>query len=65
VAEKRIYNPKTGKYYKIRQRTTSKGKKGQIMGEWHPPKGTIVIKKHPKTGNISKIKIRKAIRKKR
>lgn len=32
MATKRIHNPKTGKYYKLRQRTTSKGKKGQIMG---------------------------------
>jgi len=31
MANKRIYNPKTGKYMQIRQRTTSKGKKGQIM----------------------------------
>lgn len=29
---KRIHNPKTGKYYKVRQRTTKKGKKGQITG---------------------------------
>ncbi len=30
--QKRIHNPSTGKYYAIRQRTTSKGKKGQISG---------------------------------
>ena len=35
---KRIYNEKTGRYYKIRERTTKKGKKGQIMGLWKPPK---------------------------
>lgn len=34
MAKKRIYNPKTGKYYAIRQRTTSNGKKGQIMGSY-------------------------------
>jgi hypothetical protein len=34
MAEKRIHNPKTGSYYKIRERTTKKGKKGQIMGRW-------------------------------
>jgi hypothetical protein len=32
MAQKRIHNPATGKYYAIRQRTTSKGKKGQISG---------------------------------
>ena len=34
MAKKRIYNPKTGTYYAIRQRTTKKGKKGQIIGKW-------------------------------
>ncbi|MFH1523026.1 MAG: hypothetical protein ABIE43_04395 [Patescibacteria group bacterium] len=32
MMKKRIHNPKTGKYYKIRQKTTSKGKRGQIKG---------------------------------
>jgi len=32
MAQKRIRNPSTGKYYAIRQRTTSKGKKGQTRG---------------------------------
>lgn len=32
MAQKRIHNPATGKYYSIRQRTTSTGKKGQISG---------------------------------
>ncbi len=31
---KRIYNPVTKKYYEIRQRTTSKGRAGQIKGLW-------------------------------
>ena len=32
MTKKRIHNPSTGKYYAIRQKTTSKGKRGQIMG---------------------------------
>ncbi len=32
MAQKRIHNPATGKYYAIRQRTTANGKKGQISG---------------------------------
>jgi len=36
MSKSRIHNPKTGKYYQIRQRTTSKGKKGQIMGGYSP-----------------------------
>lgn len=36
MPKKRIYNPKTKKYYSIRQKTTSKGKKGTIKGEWKP-----------------------------
>ena len=31
---KRIYNPATKKYYAIRQKTTSSGKKGQIIGAY-------------------------------
>lgn len=34
MATKRIYNPRTKAYYEIRQRTTKKGKKGQIKGRW-------------------------------
>jgi len=33
---KRIHNPTTRKYYKLRERTTSKGQKGQILGTWTP-----------------------------
>jgi len=36
--KRRIYNPKTKTYYVLRQRSTSKGKKGTIMGKWKPPK---------------------------
>ncbi len=36
--KKRIYNPVTGRYYTIRQRTTKFGRKGQIKGLWKPPK---------------------------
>jgi len=32
--KKRIYNPVTGKYYEVRQRTTKTGKAGQIKGLW-------------------------------
>jgi hypothetical protein len=32
MAQKRIHNPSTGKYYEIRQRTTENGQKGQIKG---------------------------------
>jgi len=32
--KKRIYNPVTGKYYAIRQKTTKYGKAGQIKGLW-------------------------------
>jgi len=32
MAIKRIYNPSTEKYYAIRQKNTSQGKKGQILG---------------------------------
>lgn len=34
---KRIRNPVTGTYFKIRQRTTSGGNKGTIIGKWSPP----------------------------
>ncbi len=34
IVKRRIYNPVTGKYYEVRQRTTSKGIKGQIKGLW-------------------------------
>jgi len=30
----RIYNPVTNSYYQIRQRTTSAGRKGSIIGKW-------------------------------
>ncbi len=36
ATKKRIHNKKTGTYYSIRQRTTKKGKKGQITGKWKP-----------------------------
>lgn len=37
MAAKRILNPVTGKYYKIRERNTSNGSKGQILGLWKSP----------------------------
>ncbi|MDG6249754.1 hypothetical protein [Methanocalculus sp.] len=33
-AKKRIYNPVTGKYYEVRQRSSKYGQKGQITGLW-------------------------------
>jgi hypothetical protein len=35
---KRIYNPVTGKYYEVRQRSSKYGKPGQIKGLWGPKK---------------------------
>jgi len=35
MAKERIHNPKTHSDSRIRQRTTKKGKKGQIMGKYH------------------------------
>ena len=37
-ARRRIRNPVTGKYYEVRQRSTSSGTKGQIKGLWKSPK---------------------------
>jgi hypothetical protein len=37
-APKRIYNPVTGTYYSVRQRSTSSGNKGSIKGKWKQPK---------------------------
>ncbi|ATZ61452.2 MAG: hypothetical protein BME93_05130 [Methanosarcinales archaeon Met12] len=36
--KKRIYNPVTGKYYALRQRTTETGERGEIRGLWQAPK---------------------------
>lgn len=38
IPTKRIWNPVTGSYYQIRQKTTSAGTKGTIIGKWSPPK---------------------------
>jgi hypothetical protein len=38
VKRKRIYNPVTKKYYELRQRTTKKGRAGQIKGLWKSKK---------------------------
>ncbi len=32
--KKRIYNPVTGKYYEVRQKSSKYGKPGQIKGLW-------------------------------
>ena len=39
MAKKRIYNPYTGKYYKIAERDGTVHRKGQIIGKWRPKKG--------------------------
>jgi hypothetical protein len=36
--KKRIYNPVTGKYYEVRQRSSKHGKPGQIKGLWSSKK---------------------------
>lgn len=33
---KRISNPVTGTYYRLRIRTTPAGRRGTIMGKWRP-----------------------------
>jgi hypothetical protein len=38
TAKKRIYNPTTGKYYEIRQRSSVYGEPGQIKGLWSSKK---------------------------
>ncbi|MDP2797317.1 MAG: hypothetical protein Q8N94_07390 [Methanoregula sp.] len=38
TAKKRIYNPVTGKYYELREKTSKGGIAGQIMGLWSPKK---------------------------
>jgi hypothetical protein len=36
MATEKIVSPRTHKAYRIRQRTTKNGNKGQIMGSWSP-----------------------------
>ncbi len=38
MPKKRIYNPRTKKYYRIAQRSGKKHRKGQIMGKWKAKK---------------------------
>jgi hypothetical protein len=40
MAEKRIRNATTKKYYKIRERNTQYGDKGEIKGLWKAKDGT-------------------------
>jgi hypothetical protein len=35
---KRIYNPVTGSYYELRERTSKTGRRGQIKGSWSSKK---------------------------
>ena len=41
---KGIYNPVTGKYYEVRQKSSKYGKPGQIKGLWGPEKKEMKIK---------------------
>ena len=50
---KRIHNPKTGKYYSVRQRTTSKGRKGQIIGSYKSRAASTI--KHSAGGALKKL----------
>lgn len=59
TTKKRIYNPKTKTFYRIRQKTTQRGQKGQIKGVWKPPR---TIKSYHISGNIKKSDIDKALR---
>ena len=45
MVQKRIHNPSTGKYYAIRQRATSSGKKGQIVGSYKSKVAASSVKK--------------------
>jgi len=44
MTKKRIHNPKTGQYLSIRQRTTSQGRKGQILGAYSPETSKTITK---------------------
>lgn len=46
--KKRIYNPVTGTYYRIRQRSSNKGRRGTIIGKWKPPTKKAKKKKRKK-----------------
>ena len=49
MAKKRIHNPKTSKYYEIRQRTGSDGKKGQIKGVFRKKAAASISRKYGST----------------
>ncbi len=38
ATKKRIYNPVTGKYYEVRQRSSKYGEAGEIKGLWSSKK---------------------------
>ena len=46
---KRIHNPRTGKYYALRVRSSSKGRRGTIKGLWKPPKKGVDPQSHSET----------------
>ena len=43
--ERKIYNPITGTYYKIRERSSKAGKKGEIRGIWKIDKKEKEVKR--------------------
>ena len=49
---KRILNTTTGKYYKLRQKTTANGTVGQIMGLWSPKRTTAPTMSKRETGGM-------------
>lgn len=44
MVRKRIYNSKTKKYYAVRQKTTNKGMRGQILGGYKKQVSNIIKK---------------------
>lgn len=65
---KRILNTTTGKYYQLRQKTTTNGTTGQIMGLWSPKrKATVITSKrvNQKLSHMMYLEFRKRIIKER
>ncbi len=49
MAKKRIYNQNKHKYYRIRERSSKNGRRGQIKGSWSNPKLTNKSKEGKKS----------------
>ena len=45
MTKKRIYNPVTKKYYHVKNKTTKRGKIGQIKGLWDKVSPRVVVSK--------------------